>query len=66
MEDLEGSEKLIFKLFVLLCFDVFTIQPDFLARGIAMALYSFVIGFFAALVHGIDSGGKLLSAFSAF
>ncbi len=46
MEDLEGSKKFAFELLVPLCLDVFVIQPDLLARSIATALYSLVIGFF--------------------
>ena len=46
IEDLEGSKKYLFKLFVPLCFDVFAIQLDFLVKSIATALYSIVIGFF--------------------
>ena len=46
MEDFERSKKFALKLFIFFCFDVFAIQPDFLAQSIGMALYSFVMGFF--------------------
>ena len=46
MEDLEKFKKLALKLFVLLYFGVFVIQPDFLAQSIVTALYSLVISFF--------------------
>ncbi len=46
MENSEGSKKFGLKLFVPLHFDVFAIQLDLLARSIATALYSFVIGSF--------------------
>ena len=46
MEDLKESKKFALELFVPLCFDVFAIQLDFLARSVATALYSFVMGFF--------------------
>lgn len=35
-----------FQTFVLLCFDIFAVQPDFFARSIAMALYTLIIDFF--------------------
>ena len=46
MEDIKGAEKLILKLSVSLRFDsdVFIIQLDFLARSIATALYTFIVG----------------------
>ncbi len=44
MEDLERSKEFAFELLVPLCFDVFAIQPDLLARSIASTLYSLVIG----------------------
>ncbi len=44
MEDLEGSKKLALELLIPLRFDVFAIQPDFLAWTIATTLYFFVIG----------------------
>ena len=44
MEDSEGSKKLVLKLFVPLHFDVFAIQSDLLARSIASALDSFIVG----------------------
>ena len=43
MEDSEESKKLAFELFILLCFDVFAIEPDFLVWSIAITLYSLVI-----------------------
>ncbi len=46
MEDLEDSKKLALELLVPLCFDVFAIQPDILARSVASALNSLVMGFF--------------------
>ncbi len=46
MEDSEGSKKLALEVFVLLCLDVFAIQPDLLARSVATALYSLVMGSF--------------------
>ncbi len=51
MEDLEESKKLAFKLLIPICFDVFAIQPDFLARSVATALYSLVIGFLLQLLY---------------
>ncbi len=51
MEDSEGSKKLALELLVPLRFDVFAIQPDLLARSIAMALYSFVMGSFLQLLY---------------
>ncbi len=50
MEDLEGSKKLTLKLFVHLRFDVLAIQLDFLARSIAVALNSLVMGSFLQLL----------------
>ncbi len=44
MENLEGSKKLVLELFVPFRFNVFAIQPDFLAQSIATALYSLVMG----------------------
>ena len=46
MEDLEGSKKLVFELFVSFRLDVFAIQPDFLAQSIALALEFFIVGSF--------------------
>ena len=51
MEDLEGSKKLVLKLLVPFHFDVFAIQPDFLAQGIAASLYFFVMGFLLQLLY---------------
>ena len=51
MEDLEGSKKFAFELFVSLCFDIFAIQPDFLAQSIATVLYSFVMSFFLQFLY---------------
>ncbi len=50
MEDSEGSKKLALKLLVPFCFNVFAIQPDFLARIVATALYSLVMGFLLQLL----------------
>ena len=50
MEDSERFKKFAFELFVSLCFDVFAIQPDLLARSIATVFYSFVMGFFLQLL----------------
>ncbi len=44
MEDLKESKKLALEFFVRLHFDIFAIQPDFLIRSIATALYFLVIG----------------------
>ncbi len=46
MEDLEGSKKLALELLVPLRFDVLAVQPDLLARSIAAALNSLVMGSF--------------------
>ncbi len=46
MEDSEESKKLALEILIPLCFDVFAIQPEFLARSIVKAFYSFVMGFF--------------------
>ena len=46
MENLKQSKKLIFKLFILFCFNIYAIQPDFLAQSVATALYSIIVGFF--------------------
>ncbi len=50
MEDLEGSKKLTLKLLVLLRFDVLAVQLDLLARSVAAALYSLVMGSFLQLL----------------
>ncbi len=50
MDDLEGSKELALKLLVPLRFDVLAIQPDLLARSVATALYSLVMGFFLKLL----------------
>ncbi len=50
MEDSERSKNLALKLLVPLCFNVFAIQPDLLTWSIAMALYSFVMGFLQQLL----------------
>ncbi len=50
MEDLEGSKKLTLELLVPLHFDVLAVQPDLLARSIAAALNSLVIGSFLQLL----------------
>ncbi len=44
MEDLEGSKKLVLELLIPLRFDVFAIQPDLLARSVAVTLYFLVMG----------------------
>ncbi len=46
MEDSEGSKKLALELLVSLRFDVSAVQPDLLARSIASALDSLVMGSF--------------------
>ena len=46
MKDLEKSKKLVLKLFVFLCFNIFAIQLDLLAQNIVTVLYSLVIGSF--------------------
>ncbi len=46
MEDLKKSKKLALEILVPLCYDLFAIQPDLLARSIATALYFFVMGLF--------------------
>ncbi len=51
MKDSKGSKKLTFELFVLLCLDVFAIQPDLLAQSVPTALYSLVICFFLQLLY---------------
>ncbi len=50
MEDSEGSKKHVLKLLVPLCFDVFTIQLDFLTQSVATTLYSLIMGFFLQLL----------------
>ncbi len=51
MEDSEGSKELALKLLIPFCPNVFAIQPDFLAQSVAMALYSFVMGFLLQLLY---------------
>ncbi len=43
MKDLERAKKLVLKLLVLLCFNIFTIQPDLLTQSIVTTLYSFIV-----------------------
>ncbi len=43
MEDLEGTQKLVFKLSILYRYDIFVIQPDLLAQGVVMAFYLFIM-----------------------
>ncbi len=50
MEDSEGSKKLTLELLVSLHFDVLAIQPDLLARSIAAAFNSLVMGSFLQLL----------------
>ncbi len=50
MKDLEGSKKFAFKLLVPLCLDVLVIQPDLLARSVATALHSLIMGSFLQLL----------------
>ncbi len=50
MEDAEGSKELTLELFIPLCFDVLAVQPDLLARSVATALYSIVMGSFLQLL----------------
>ncbi len=51
MEDSEGSKKLALDLLVPLRFDVLAVQPDLLARSVAAALYSLVVGSFLQLLY---------------
>ena len=51
MKDLEKSKKFAFELFVSLCFDVFAIQPDFLAQNVVTTFYVFVMGFFLQFLY---------------
>ena len=65
MEDSKQSKKLALKLCVLLCFNIFTIQPNFFIWSIAIALYSFIVGFFfTALIYKVSSDSKSLLVFS--
>ncbi len=50
MEDSKGSKILAVELLVPLCFDVSAVQPDLLARSVALALNSLVIGSFLQLL----------------
>ncbi len=50
MENSEGSKKLVLKLLVPLRFDVSAVQPDLLARSVASALNSRVMGSFLQLL----------------
>ncbi len=50
MEDSEGSKKLALELLVPLCFDVPAVQLDLLARSVASALNSLVMGSFLQLL----------------
>ncbi len=50
MEDSKGSIKLALKLHVSVRFDILAVQLDLLARSVATALYSFVIGSFLQLL----------------
>ncbi len=51
MEDSEGSKELALELLVSLRFDVLIVQPDLLARSVATALYSLVMGSFLQLLY---------------
>ncbi len=51
MEDSERSKELALKLFVLIHFDVPAVQPDILARSVATALYSLLMGSFLQLLY---------------
>ncbi len=50
MEDSEGSKKLALELLVPFRFNVSAVQPDLLARSVASALNSLVIGSFLQLL----------------
>ncbi len=50
MKDLEKAKKLVLKFSILFYFDIFTIQPDFLTRNIATALYFLIVGYFLQLL----------------
>ncbi len=50
MEDSEGSKKLALKLFIPLRLDVPAVQPELLARSVASALNSLVMGSFLQLL----------------
>ncbi len=66
MKDTKRIQKLVLKLLVVLCLDVFAIQPGLLAQSVVIALYSFIVGlFFAVPIHKIGSSGKSLSILSA-
>ncbi len=47
---MEGSKKLALELLVPFRFDVSAVQPNLLARSVALALYSFVMGSFLQLL----------------
>ena len=65
MKNLKELKKLVFQLFVFFNFDIFMIEPDFLTHNITTALYSFIVGFFAAFIYGVGSSSKFLSNFLA-
>ncbi len=50
MEDSEGSKKFALELVIPLCLNVLAIQPDLLARSVATALHSLVMGSFLQLL----------------
>ncbi len=50
MEDSKRSKKFALKLLVPLRFDIFAIQPDFLARNVTTTLYSLVMSPFLQLL----------------
>ena len=59
-------EKLDFQLAIPLRFEVFAAQPDLIAQGIALELYSFIVGLaFKALVCDEGSAGKQSSGLGA-
>ena len=66
MEDSKRSKKLIFKLFVLLCFNIFAIQPDFFPLKYSYKFLLFYRGvFFITFVYRISFDSKFLLVFLA-
>ena len=54
MEDLKKSKKLYFQLLVFFNLDIFSIQPNFIARGIACRLDAFIIGLFLKILSIVE------------
>ena len=51
---LKSFEELSLKFPIPFCLDVFAIQPNFVARGVALGLHSLVVGLFLKLLSMVD------------